>query len=256
MGRQQVLRKTVRDCKMVNANGTTQKPIRPAPSIGDPYEEYLDDTLGYRYEAWDFVTQQEIRRHDELLHADESFLSSLPAAELDDLQRLAVALAWRRLGRRERYLDELLSLTRSTAEHPALDYSDLTTRALLESAHQGASEQARDLLTLFRQRWPEHKTQAAQLQINLALLGGDREQACTIYEGLMADEPRDAMTVLDLAEDALHCGDSELARRWVEDARQIAQATGDTATLVDITLFIEELENGSDPIAERMEPES
>src|SRR5690554_1990939 len=85
-------------------------PMRPAQSLGDTYEEYLDDEWGYAYDAWDIVTQHDVRRHDVLLHADVALLEVQIDTDLDDLQRFAVARAWRRHGNSSEYLRWVLRI--------------------------------------------------------------------------------------------------------------------------------------------------
>lgn len=241
-GRQEVLRKSARNCKMGKTISSHKDPMKPAESLGDPYDEYLEDEWGYAYAAWSGFTQQELRRHDELLHGDIALLEALEEDDLDDLQRFAVARAWRRQGNLENYLLWGLRVAYSKAEHPALVYPDVVARLTLDLARAADTERARALLLNYRERWTELKVEAQHLEINIALLAGDSEQAQTLYESLMTElQDEGALPALELAEDALASAQEALAIQWLEDARQRALDTKDSALLVDIELFAREL---------------
>ncbi|MFU8806634.1 MAG: hypothetical protein ACNA8W_22690, partial [Bradymonadaceae bacterium] len=203
--------------------------MNPAPSLGDYYEEYLDDELGYRFEAWDVISIEALRRHDVILHAAEPYLANLKSEDLDDLDRWALARARLRQGNVEAYLSWGLEIARSEANHPAIHYPDLTGRILLDHARQGLLDEAADLLASYRERWPELKAQADQLEIGLAILAGDPVLAGSLYARHVESFDNAALTALELAEDAAAAGLLELAMGWLDDARRRATEGKDSA---------------------------
>ncbi|QDG49811.1 hypothetical protein FIV42_03370 [Persicimonas caeni] len=213
---------------------------QPRRSIEDNYPEYLEHEYGYAYEVADVMSQAEIMRHEELLHADTATLEGLELDSLDDFQKWAVARAWRRLGDHERFLDVSKQLLDSQKEHPVVIYSEISRWVAQELAGADKLEDAKDLLTKHLARW-DSDVQARELMGIVEFLTAEGDDS-TLRQ--LADEyPADAELRYEIAEDLWRFGKHRAAERWLDEARQAAEQSGDEAALVDIELLATRIAN-------------
>ena len=213
---------------------------RPRRSIEDNYPEYLEHEYGYAYEVADVMSQSAIVRHEELLHASAAELEALAVDSLDDFQTWAVARAWRRLGERERFYETGKKLLASDEEHPVVIYSEISRWIAQELTGAERLNEARELLERHLEKWPSD-VQAQELIAIVVLLGDEGDDA-KLRE--LADEyPADAELRYEIAEDLWRFGRQEAAMRWLDEARETAEQSGDDAALVDIELLASRMSN-------------
>jgi hypothetical protein len=218
-----------------------KNPTPPAASsIEDNYPEYIDDEFGYAYEIADRMTQREIARHDELLHADAAALDALDKneleknelGELNDLELWATARARRRLGDEARYFAICEALLASDDEHPLIIYPEISRRVAFQRALAGDLDPARARLAAHLERWPDD-LQAEQLAAVLDFLASSDDDA---MRRLVERFPRDAEIRFEIAEDLWRLARPDAAFAWLDEARRVA-TLHDRATLVDVELL-------------------
>jgi hypothetical protein len=210
-----------------------QPSTTPRTNVEDNYPEYLEHEFGYAYEVDDVMSQAAIARHQTLLHADAAELEDTDVDGLDDFQRWAVARAWRRLGKTERYVDGCRALLETDNAHPVIIYSEISRGLAHHLIDADRLDEARQILDEHFEHWASD-VQARQLAAIIDLLEADNEAA---LEELCADYPDDAELRFEIAEDLWRFGRVEAARRWLERAGEVARSSGDHAALVDIELL-------------------
>lgn len=214
---------------------TTPRPsLHPRRSVEDNYPEYLEHEYGYAYEVADVMSQAEIARHEELLHADASALETVDTDNLDDFQKWAVARAWRRLGDHDRFLEIARALLDSDEEHPVVIYSEISRWVAHELAGAEKLDEAKALLDRHLQRW-ESDVQARELAAVVAFLKDDADDSQ--LQALAAEFPADAELRYEIAEDLWRFGRRQAAEQWLEEARRAADQSADEAVKVDIELL-------------------
>lgn len=201
-------------------------------TIADNYSSYIDDELGYNYQAWDITSLDEIRSHDRIVHASAETLRDLDATSLNDLERWALARACRKNQQIELFFSICAQLIASNTTHPALNYAEILENYLEELARAGRLEQARIILSANQSHAP-----SSDLPGKLALLAGDEQAATNDFESLASKHPDDAELRFDIAENFALAGFFQPALQWLQKAQQVAEHIGDQALLVDIELL-------------------
>lgn len=209
--------------------------------IEDDYPTYVTDELGYAWDAWEIVTSDEMRRHDELLAASADELSQIDPGTLDDLSRWAYARRARELQGEDAFIDVARLVLGSTAEgagtaHPALDYAEVHYAVAASLANVGALDEAAVVVSAATTSWPDD-SDLRRLDVCIAVRSRP-EVAAARVEKFVDDHAGDAELLFELAEDLAGMGMVELAGVAL-DACQVA-ATG-TSTMIDVELLREEL---------------
>ncbi len=213
---------------VLNASPLQARPLRPGEVIEDDYPEYLEETRGYAWDAWDLLDDEATRRHDERLHAGAEALEARDAG--DDLEQWATIRALTRLGEEARALAMLDALLAGERAHLALNYDELYAEAVERALRVGADAAA--LLERWRASSPEHDL--TLWHILHALASDDAQSAAT---GLgHACARGDAEELCDLGDALARHGYGEYAREAWERAEVAAREAGMTAVLVDLAL--------------------
>lgn len=207
-------------------------------SIGDDYDEYVDDEYGYQYHAWEVISASESARHDAIRLASKEELPHFeedPAA-LTDLERWALARRRLHLGDQDRYLELVEPILTGPVDHPSLLYPEIFADAARQYARLNDLPRARGLVEEIGEKWPPFKEALPLLQAQLLLFAGDPAAADQKYEELIAPSP-DVDLILEIAEDFAAQGQKDFAVNWLQRAEEEARSSGDTASLVDVELL-------------------
>ncbi|MBA2662141.1 MAG: hypothetical protein H0U74_07580 [Bradymonadaceae bacterium] len=212
-----------------------------AKTIADGYLSYVDDELGYSYEAWDVLSVEAIRAHDVILHTDSASLDAVDRLTIDDFERWALARAYRRCGELEGFFGVCESLTLSTAAHPGIVYTEVVELYAEELARANRLAKAQSKLAEARLRWPEPGALPYAIDARILLLAGDLDLALGRYRALADAHPDDAELRFEIAEDLTQNSQTSSAGPWLDEALAVAERVGDRALIVDIELLRIEL---------------
>ena len=201
----------------------------------DDYPDYLEDTLGYRFDARDVLTLGELHRHDDLLHADPTTLEELDLEALDDLQRWAVGRNARRRGDTEAFVEAARLVLGGATDHAAIAYAEVYEATVGVLIDAGRFDEAAALLQRFREEHPDAQ-QVDGLEVRLAYRRDPLEGRATA-EALATAHPDDGELRYELAEDLLAMGMVEEAARWLDEAEAVAVRTADRPLQGDVTLL-------------------
>lgn len=207
--------------------------------IEDNYPEYLDDELGYAWDAWDILPADVIRRHDALVAATQSELADIDPAGLDDLDRWAYARACRRAGDIDGFLEAARLVLASEQGHRGLNYPDVYVATIQAMARAERIDEANLHLEQLRERWPED-TRSVRLAVFVASVW-DVASAREALNDAIEHHQDDAELLFEIAEDLHVTERPELCREALLAVEAAAERTGATAVLVDVTVFREKL---------------
>ncbi len=184
--------------------------------LEDDYPEYVEEELGYQWDAWDVVTTAQMRRHDAILAGARD---GLQVGELNDLERWAWARAARRAGDDAGFLAAALAILRAPTDHVAIDYRDVTVAAAIASAKAGSHGEAFELLEGGLQRWPEDQDllrcralvrisegKSSPQDVVAEMLEGHAdapEMLFELAEDLREGHPRESLRIIDSLERTL-----------------------------------------------------
>ena len=216
---------------MNDLDDTTRLPDGFRRDIEDNYPEYPEDEYGYTYDAWDLLSLSEVDRHDELEQAPLEVLDALDD-ELDDLERLAVARAFRRHGRDDDFIRLCRAILGSDERHPAVVYPEIAVFGARELARED-QPRARAWLDEFAEEIDELMEGRILQAVLEDLLTDSSDLLDTLVEEY-EDEPE---LYYEIAEEFLRQQAGEPAREWLQHARKKAEAVGDRTTLIDIELL-------------------
>jgi hypothetical protein len=207
--------------------------------IEDNYLEYVDDERGYTWDAWDVLSADVIRRHDDVLRSSAEELAALDPAGLDDLDRLAYGRASRRHGDLDGFLDAGRLILASGRNHRGVDYRGVYAAVIETLARQTAFDEARLLHEEMGDRWPDDE-EVDRLQVWIAL-HFDEASAAAAIEDVLSRRGRDPELIFELCEDALTAGRAELASQLLARTEAVAREENLSAILVDVELLREKL---------------
>jgi tetratricopeptide (TPR) repeat protein len=210
--------------------------------IEDNYPEYPEDEYGYTYDAWDLLTLEETDRHDELITSSPEVLESLDTDELDDLERLAVARASRRIGETDRFITTCREMLESESRHPAIVYPEI---AIFAGRELASDDKPRALAWL--DEFYERAQELMEGRILRAVLQTLVSDESELMDSIIEEYGDEAEMYYEVAEEFDRQGDTDAARSWLEQAREKANATGDRATLIDVDLLARELPESTTP---------
>lgn len=228
--------------KLPRPPSRTQSRPAHARSVEDNYPEYLEHEYGYAYEVADVMSQAALEQHETLLHAEPQALEALELSELDDFQIWAVARAWRRAGRFDRFLEVTRRLLSSEDEHPVVIYAEISRWVAAELAGDGRLEEASELLVEHLNRW-DNDLQARELAAVVDFLENDDDAS---IRRLGDEHPDDAELLYDIAEDLWRFDRLDAAGKWLDETRLVAERIGDEALIVDVELLETRIESGRD----------
>lgn len=206
--------------------------------IEDNYPDYLDDELGYVWEAWDILPADAIRRHDEIFAMGAGELRALALDQLDDLELWAYARAQRRLGDQGAFLAALRVMFIAEGKHPAIDYADARASLIEALIDAGELPDAAQHLAEARSEFPDDPA-FVRLEVHHAFAAGEEAGAATMASTIEAHGD-DAELLYELAEDFARVGRPERARELLVIARRAAERHA-RAALVDIELLEQRL---------------
>ncbi len=201
----------------------------------DGYETYVDDTFGYTYDAWDTVEPGRQAHHDRILAMDEGGLGVLDTETLGDLERFALARAWRASGRPEMFLSVVDRVLQEPRDDQALEYEELEIEALRWAIHQGHEAWASEGLERLESR-SGGGAETLGLRALWSASRGAWVEAMKLWEESVAVDPREAEACLEIAQTLVRLKERVRAQGWLERAEASAHAQGDRALLVDIAL--------------------
>ena len=206
----------------------------------DNYWSYPDEVFGTTWDVWDVQTPASLARFDDLSAASAEALDAQPLAELDDLERLAVALGWRALGRADRSMQTLRHILDGPQDHACLRYDEIYERLTHDALLADDRVHARELIEHLRTRHPAHAL-LGRLDGLWQALHGAREGARDAYAGFVEggdeDEAERAERCADVADELGRFGLIDEAEWWLAQALERAQRAGHRALLVDLTLL-------------------
>lgn len=216
-------------------------------SISDEYTEYVDDELGYQYHAWEVISASESTTHERIRLADRRELEQLldHGDSLSDVERWAVGRRLLKMGDTDSYLEVIEPILEGRRDHPALHYPEIFVDVARRWAEKDDLDTAHDIVAKIEAHWPQLREAIPLLRAKLLLRARRFEKADTAFtEAIDLDEEVDLL--FETASDFHRAGESDLARQWLDRARQAAAATDDTASMVDIELLSKKLESASE----------
>ncbi len=213
-----------------------------ARSIGDGYPDYVDDELGYTYHAWEVISASESRRHEQILHASPKELSALKEelSPLTDLDRWAIARRVLSGGDHGAYFELLEPVINGDFDHPALHYPEILSDVARRRAESDDLAAGQELITRLEEVWPQFEEVIPLLRAKLLLVAGQPDEAHDGYTEALDGEERVDLLV-ETAEDFAQYDAYEIAHRWLNRARRVAEEIGDKASAVDIALLADSL---------------
>lgn len=209
----------------------------------DNYWSYPDEVFGTTWDVWDVQTPEALARFDDLSAASAEALEAEPLAELDDLERLAVAMGWRALGRGERAMQALRQILDGAQDHACVRYDEVYERLMHDALLADDRVHARELIEHLRTRHPEHAL-LARLEGLWQALHGARDGAREAYGAFVEggeDGPEQAERCADVADELGRFGLLDEAGWWLAQALERAQRAGHRALLVDLALLEQRL---------------
>jgi len=211
-----------------------------APSIGDNYSEYPDDEAGYLYHAWEVTSTGEAASHDRwLLWPGQETLP--PADALSDLERWALARRCAQLQRHEDVLTITAAILAEPREHPALNYVEIALKRAELLATGGLLDDALRIVSEFENTAHTWPMSPARARAWLTLKAGDADAADRLYRDALATEDRPGDALFEIAEDFVRALAIRQAHAWLDRTDAHLDATGDSATRVDLELLRSEL---------------
>lgn len=203
--------------------------------IEDNYPEYLEDELGYAWDAWDVLPADVIRRHDSIVTASAHELDSIDPAALDDLDRWAYARACRRSGDVDGFLSAARLVVASKEAHHGLQYAEVFIATIGLMATEGLGDEALLHLSEFRERWPED-SRAVRLEASVTI----RQDPQKAIDTALTDAADDADRLFEIAEDVAQLHPTG-AEQLLQAAESLARGEEATSLLLDIDLLRAEL---------------
>ncbi len=210
-----------------------------ARTIGDGYPDYVDDELGYNYHAWEVISASESRAHESIRRAEYGELDSLvePFQPLSDLLRWTLARRRLDAGDDEAYFSLVDDIVDGNLNHPALHYPEVMADLARRRAAADDVEEGRTILVRIEESWPEFKEAIPLLEAQLLLFSGDITGADQAFDEALEPYPEDVDLRIETAVDFQRAQATDVARRWLDQARALAQRVGDDTSLVDIDLL-------------------
>jgi len=204
--------------------------------IEDNYPNYLEDTLGYSFEAWDLVQARDRTLHDRIMAANLSDVSSFEAKDLPGIALWALAR------RKSESLDSLdafenLVLELVKLEDPCLDHLGIATFTMRLFIKLGQNDRAEHLLNRL-----EALQNEKELWLGLLKRDSDLEGSKATLGAWVDKDQRPIEAVLDIVENMIHFGDRDAAAFWLEEASKRAAASNSPAQ-VDIELLKTSIQN-------------
>lgn len=214
---------------------------QPPSSRCDNYDEYLEDELGYTYVAGDVVALAELETHDRFRNHPFEELGDRELADLDDFEMLGLARGLKNSGELDGFAAAIEALLESDENHPGVEYAEVPLLGALVLYREEAHKRALSWLERGIEKWPERRTGAALLQGRILLNQRGPETAIEHFERLVKSNDDDPEVFFEISEALAVEGYPELARDWLDRARESAERVGDPSILVDIDVLEDQL---------------
>lgn len=214
---------------------------QPPPSRCDNYDEYLEDELGYTYVAGDVVALAELESHDRLQNHPLEELGERKLVDLNDFEALGFARGLKEAGNLDGFARAIEALLESDDDHPGVEYAELPLLGALALYREGEHNRALSWLEYGIEEWPQRRTSASLLQGRILLNQKGPEAAIEHFESLANSNDGDPEVFFEISEALAVEGHPELARNWLDRARERAGHVGARALLVDIDVLEHQL---------------
>jgi hypothetical protein len=201
----------------------------------DEYEAYTHETRGYRYDAWESLTQGEIHSHDAFLHRTLPELEATRSDEGTTLDRWAVSRAWLAHGNPVACLASIRNLLTEEPLHPALDRGEIILMAAELSLTLRDFSATNSLLEKIAADHPCALTGKILRAVSAALEATEDE--VEVLDTLRRDTSDDPESCFDVAALLLRFKLIVLGKSWLAWTREVANSTGKLAVLVDLELL-------------------
>ena len=227
----------------------------PPRSIGDDYPEYVEETLGYQWDAFDLLNPARQKRHDSLRAIEAAEIATIDPSTLeDDLERLAFAHACIALGAQAEAMHALESIAHGLEErgtyHVGVAYDEVLEHLAMARASDGRGEEALAIVETLKTL--ERAPRAALVHAMICWMNEAFDEAHRLFDLYVSEERERAEgepegetleRYYDIAY-ALshHAGATSAARAWVKRGMDGAKTMGYRALVVDFTLFLDRLD--------------
>lgn len=225
-----------------NPDIDNQSTVSIPESRCDNYPEYLRDTFGYAYDATDRVSLASRESHHSWLDASADELQSAELDEMNDFVRLGVCRGFLNAGHTDQFVQVTRRLLDTPRDHQAVRYPELP---LLVASLLGESERPEDGLDFLQDYDDLAEKEADRREYllfrgRLLLQSGRPDEANTAFHQAceISDEPE---TRLDITAVCAQAEADNLAADWLEKAESLAKNRNDSALLVDIDIWREQL---------------
>lgn len=186
----------------------------------DDYPEYLDAEWGYGYAAWDVASLAERLRAQRLTLEDDAGLLQMQGTETSALCRWAIARQWWQRGHLEHFVELSLSLLAHGHTEEVLRSGEIAVWLVRALAGLGRSDEARRWCDVTGTRWPQYAPISVVALAMVARAEGDAERCAQILEELKQTHGHDPRSCFDVAQWLWQAGARELAKPWIDRARQ------------------------------------
>lgn len=203
----------------------------PLAAIEDNYPEYYEDSAGLRYDAWDTLSQAQLRRIDEISQLEEAEISGQPAEALVfEWFKARILLRSARYGAYLTYVQTLLANDTLDKDRwlNAMEIYELSVDVAARLGDMQLLMQWRDTLQVHTE------PRAAFIHGLIEALMHQRFDAWTAW---VEAQPAKAEACVDIAQALMRHNKWAQARQWLEQASAYAQAPEARAARVDIALM-------------------
>lgn len=200
--------------------------------LEDDYPEYVDETWGYAWAAWDTLSAHVIARHDDIVAES---IEDDPAG-LTNLERWALVRNQKRRG--ESFLDTLRLILSNHEDQAGLNMPEIFEFAVRALASHELFDEAEHAETTLEEHWPEYEGSALARVTRKVLEGEDANQ---VVSDLLESWADDVDRLIELANELRYLGKLDAVRTTLAAAQRVAEKADDRPSLLDIQLFLETL---------------
>lgn len=210
--------------------------------IEDNYADYVQDTWGYAWDAWDVLPADVIRRHDHLLKTDTA-VDTIDLASLTNFERWALVSHDEKSVR----LESLRLIISSSEDSPGLNLAEVFDFAVRAFSDEELFDEALHVEEKLVEKWPEYPGLALARLYRELREGQPTEPAVArVLENVEDTEEMKVDLWIEVAEELLALGLVSHARDVLERGRSVAIERDDRPSLLDIDLILEEAPQVSD----------
>jgi hypothetical protein len=168
----------------------------------DPSEE-----LGYAQFDWDKLPTDEVKLHDRIISGTLEDLKLLDAASFTDLHKWAAAQVYADEEDAVAFQNLCDELVRGPANHPALDYGEISLELANDLFTEERYEEARELLPLLKKlNDPNDDSVAPRFEASLDIMQGHLAAGLAKFQELVDANETDPGYLLTVGEDLIGCG--------------------------------------------------